>query len=106
MGGVVIEPLTDLTGTSWYFNDTLSLPETTTSYSLNFTDGYTSRVGIDIASDHGTNHMYYLTPTPYDAYNNMYGWSDVKYRTIAITGGTDATNTSLIDWIQANATQI
>lgn len=33
-------------------------------------------------------------------------WTNEAYRTIEITGGTDATNANLISWLQANATQI
>ena len=33
------------------------------------------------------------------------GWNNNAYKTITITGGTDATNSDLIAWLQANATQ-
>ena len=33
-------------------------------------------------------------------------WKDQKYRTIAFTGGTDATNATLIEWLQTNGTLI
>lgn len=33
-------------------------------------------------------------------------WTDQPYRTIEITGGTDATNPDLIAWLSQNATQI
>lgn len=32
-------------------------------------------------------------------------WQNINYKTIEITGGTDATNSELIAWLQANATQ-
>ena len=51
----------------------------------------------------------YLTDTVY-IYTNysmapFYGWT-FNNRTMSITGGTDATNTDLIAWLQANATQV
>jgi hypothetical protein len=33
-------------------------------------------------------------------------WTNENYKTIKITGGTDATNTTLISWLYANATLV
>lgn len=48
----------------------------------------------------------YLTYNSFEAYDAISGWYDQAYRTIQITGGTDATNTDLISWLQYNAEQI
>lgn len=47
-----------------------------------------------------------MTTTMTNSANNPYFNTELFNRTIEITGGTDATNTNLINWLQANATQI
>lgn len=107
--------ITDLTGTTWELNDDLNL-----SYqeSLN---PMTSQFNINFNSDESTfdklNFGYFLNNlnNPFGAYylgssqTNVYskdGWSNENYKTIKITGGTDATNADLIAWLQENATQV
>ena len=89
--------ISDLTGTTWYFNETLT-DTLDGQYALSFAsnnNNYTTLVLIPGAM------MYGLTTF---AYSNT--WSNQAYRTISITGGTDATNADLIAWLEANATEV
>lgn len=107
-------PVTDLTGTTWTLNDTITF-----SYSLglpnissfNFTSNNTSFYGFyfDVEGE-SDNSLGYRTNQEY-SFNQIYnsGGNIISgkeaYKTIFITGGTDATNTGLISWLEANATQ-
>ena len=106
-----------LAGTTWYFNDTLDftgLPEAT--YDLAFVSNNTSCVDlVYMVADFGVETEELLfSPSPGIAYSYpspmppFYpdGWQNQAYRTISITGGTDATNPVLIAWLQANATEV
>lgn len=124
-------PITDLTGTKWllnseFYND--DSPEQTSMlwYAYDATAWYDeeSRDVFEIG-DGGVNagHLNFtsnnenfigLVSAGYEpleggnyvvAYQQAY-WQDQAYRTIEITGGTDATNPDLIAWLQQNATQI
>lgn len=70
---------------------------------LNFTSNNENFVGL-VSADYtplkGGNFVEVYRSDPED------GWSNQSYRTIEITGGTDATNADLIAWLQSNATQI
>lgn len=99
--------VTDLTGTTWVFNDTITLP--TIEFSFDFTDlsGQTFN-GIMPTTTTVLYYGYINDSGSQDglmAYSNP-KWLKTDYQTIAITGGTDATNTTLISWLEANATQI
>lgn len=87
--------LTDLTGTTWYFNATPALPSAESHYTVNFTSNSTNYDFLamaEIGIVYGSGTYAYLS-----------GWRNQAYRTVAFTGGTDATNSVLIAWVQANA---
>ena len=108
---VKADTITDLTGTTWIFNDyidtTISsgLGITITSNGNNYYDVY---VGVD-SEDHQRNGRIYYATSNNDVlvFNSFSGdnWLNVAYKTITITGGYNATNSTVIQWIQANATQ-
>ena len=90
----------DLTGTTWYFNSSLTMmSQGIVVYNIDFTSNSTSYAALSTMAAIGIT---------YDrTYAYMMGsWQNQAYRTISITGGTDATNADLIAWIQANATQV
>ncbi len=89
--------LTDLTGTTWYFNSTLDTPGAPFNYAVNFTSNSTDYTAIQWL---GTGSIYYGTN---GVYSFTLGWKAEAYRTIEITGGTDAANANLIAWVKANA---
>lgn len=98
--------VTDLTGTTWVFNNGLKSPSADFSYALNFisnnityakiqTNGFSGHAPVRDLRYNNTN-VYVYDPK---------GWIDEAYKTISITGGADATNTNLINWLEANATK-
>lgn len=103
--------VTDLTGTTWVLNDTIIYANINPIISFNFTSNNTSFYGFyfDVNSD-GDNSLGYRTNQQY-SFNQIYNsGGDIisgkeAYKTITITGGTDATNSALISWLEANATQ-
>lgn len=126
--------ITDLTNTKWYLNDTLEpMGEYKESgwlggagyhtyYQINFTsnDIEFNQVGCVICEDSRwgvdeekgeLQYFYVAMPEsdpyeyPYDYLNSEWNWWGEPYRTIIITGGDDATNSELIAWLEANATQ-
>lgn len=126
--------VTDLTGTTWVFNNSLTRSDinynvsgtvhnaTYTSYDFEFLD-YNSDYGANVFS-----FYYYTIPSPYEIGDgivyipeNPLGYSEGWYfgnqhnptsfvpttaPIIKITDGTDVTNSNLISWLQANATQV
>ena len=113
------EPLSNLTGTTWYFNDTLSsigltgVAGTYVSYSINFTDlNGNEYIAITGSSNESyPDDVYYRNSSNqrsivYDSEETSFKWKQSYYRTINITSGTDVTNTALISWLEANATQV
>ena len=103
-------PISDLTGTTWVINSSLSIPaDTFIGTNLEFTSNNTNYVGIGIGANPHTegsraNYIFYDFAEPHSVYAN--GWSNQADRTLAITGGTDTTNATLIAWLQANAVQV
>lgn len=96
--------VTDLTNTTWVFNNSISTPPT--SISLNFesnssTYTYMSDDKADLvysnSDQKADDHVYYF---------NSSVWVDNNYKTIYITGGEDVTNAAIIGWLVANATQV
>lgn len=106
-------PISDLTGTKWLLNSSLDL-SIKTAYELNFVSNDTNYIYFAISKSPNPKEpiaysltyytTYYNSRTVYSAYGG--DWVDEVYRTIEITGGTDATNADLIAWLQVNATQI
>jgi hypothetical protein len=47
---------------------------------------------------------YRIASTTSNKYVYENGWVLPIYKTITVTGGTDATNSTLISWLKANAT--
>jgi len=104
-------PITDLTGTTWVLNnENLSLPYNEIDFQINFTSNNKNYVEFNIHEDGEgwLDYVYYdplyITDIPYNLYATPQ-WVSQAYRIIEITGGTDATNTDLITWLQENATQ-
>lgn len=95
--------VTDLTSTTWVLNDNIDIPTSSASsfsYSIDFVSNNNSYSSIRSGSrNYGT--LYYGSTIVYSTYE----WSDTAYKTISITGGTDATNASAIAWLEANGKQ-
>ena len=112
-------PVTDLTGTTWVFNNTFPphFPEKGEYY----TEGDVR--GLTPTSDYGY-FIDFIWKGEYDEYNCNYiynynydagttigvaaypnGPEHYFNGSMTITGGTDATNSALISWLEANATQ-
>ena len=100
----------DLTGTTWLINSSPTPADPTLTASVNFTsnnDPYTGLTLYDEMDADGS--IAYRNPDtlefPVIVYDG-YAWSSEAYRTISISGGADATNSTLISWFEANATQV
>ena len=126
-------PISDLTNTVWLFNDSTPVnPMGYNSYSITFsfinaiTKGTVTATSIGFSGSGNVFFGYsyqsgnddydfgYFTDSyvPFGDVNN-WGYSNglsvtkaSLSRVIKITGGTDATDSDLIDWIQENAVQI
>lgn len=123
--------LTDLTNTTWILNDTLSSYPGGTynlkTYNINITtetplpysgDTEDTFVAIMIGYDSGGeyNKILVLTSLPQSYYNFSQlaeghdtkslpdTWNSYYDKSFTITGGTDATNSTLIAWLEQNAT--
>ena len=86
--------VSNLKDTSWKLNDV----QTVTSdryYEINFTSNGTEFIGIQLVASQKY-IVYYEDTTAIVAWDGT-SWGDANYPLIAITGGTDATNTELID---------
>lgn len=101
--------VTDLTGTKWVFNDEITGFSGTNSFAINFISNNTNYTNIYRGtnnfsySKNGSNRVYVYDTGDEPPF--VAGWTDDAYKTIEITGGTDATNSELIAWLQANAVQ-
>ena len=104
---VKADTISDLTGTTWVINDSPSIPSRSfyylnyTSKSYNFT-----RLGFryeDGWSTAGNTIFYWSSNDEFVVYDD--GFLDTDFKTIEITGGSDVTNSTLISWLQNNATQ-
>ena len=113
-------PISDLTGYTWVGNSNITTAPSgwdfatddgnTESFDINFSFEYDSLIisaeriyfnDIDVSS---YVIRYYVNSTPWEVYLNDSGWKNNAYKTIQITGGTDATNATLIAWLEANGT--
>lgn len=103
--------VTDLTNTSWCFNDTISV-FSASRYNINFVN-----YGITYhAIRRGEGSLFVALGGWYESngsespdtwYYSDSGWrSGNVYRYITITGGEDVQNTTLINWLNNNATQV
>lgn len=93
-------PITDLTGTKWVLNESPSL-DITGTYSLSFSSGGDVYTSLELDGTSG-----YIRYDILIAYSEGSYWSRPEFRSIEITGGTDATNATLIAWLEANAMQM
>ncbi|MCR4963282.1 MAG: hypothetical protein K6B40_05310 [Firmicutes bacterium] len=90
----------NLTGTTWRFNEAITLSGAV--FDINFINNNHSYQYTDVDSNafaYGNDDYVYV-------YTMVSGWINESYRTIEITGGTDATSQTAIDWFEANAVQI
>ena len=90
--------LTDLTNTSWRWNDLLGI-SSAANYSINFETAAGSRSALQTTL---TGILKYGTQPVY----SQDFWLSTSFKVIKIVGGTDVTNADLISFIQDNATQI
>ena len=99
--------ITNLTGTTWQIKNSPDLTRftTETTYNVSFIS-YSNKdyISIRISSN---NILYDLASGGYNApyASTTNSWSDDSYKLVTITGGTDAANSTLIEWLSANATQ-
>lgn len=101
--------VSNLTGTTWLINGTFTEPASTIYAYINFVSNSANFGGIRIYDglDPGMGQtIHYTIPDQEAIFVCEQGWTDEAYRTIAITGGEDATNSSLITWLENNATQV
>lgn len=97
----------DLTGTTWVINSSYSDPSSTIWKSINFTSNSMSFNAITIYDDMDNEQtIAYRGAEEYPTIVYSWGWTNEAYRTIVITGGTDATDATLISWLESNATQV
>lgn len=99
--------ITDLTNTTWVFNgNPVSIPAMfgTQSFSINWnwTYGNNVKTGNHIYFNQSMTVMTFGASSFWDIENNQYGSSGSN--TITITGGADVQNSTLISWLQNNAT--
>lgn len=101
--------ITDLTGTTWLINSSITEPSSTIIAEINFTSNSETFAKIRIYDglESGTEQLIgYSDIDSAPTFVYEYGWTNEAYRTIAITGGTDATNSTLIAWLESNAENV
>jgi len=78
------------------------------TYDFNFNSGGNTCIGMRVGSSANANLVYIRSAVSnFIAYNPSTDlWEDEAYRTIEISGGTDATDSDLIAWIKNSATLI
>lgn len=103
-GGGEPADITDLTGTVWKLS-TYITDKPPSAYSINFVSngtnydkisGSISGLPIKISIKYSTSGT---ATTVYSGKVGVATWTHYNYRIIEISGGTDATNTALIDWL-------
>ena len=114
----------DLTGTKWVFNDDITPITNNSVFQINFSSNSYNLVALVTGQQvdeydepiEGVAFITYYKVYPSSvisdsilSYTTFAGhsyasWSDNSYKTITITGGVDATNATLISWLEANAT--
>lgn len=112
--------VTDLTGTTWVINETPNYaPFTGIEYSaaLNFISNntnfrlfYPQSPSLGMSGLGNTYYWYADASGSVNAYSSnartgTASWTNEVYRTVQITGGSDATNSTVIAWFEANAVQ-
>ena len=114
----------DLTGTKWVFNDDITPITNNSVFQINFSSNSYNLVALVTGQQvdeydepiEGVAFITYYKVYPSSvisdsilSYTTFAGhsyasWVDNSYKTITITGGVDATNATLISWLEANAT--
>lgn len=97
--------MTNLTGTKWLINENPSCSGSVTEYSINFHWSDDETRTFTNFTVGGNSIIQFLAPTLFIAYKQG-TWYNTTTRTIEILSGTDVTNSTLIRWIQANATPV
>ena len=103
--------MTDLTGYTWRANEKLNITESTT-YEVNFVSNDEELVRISLSKSGSRQNMSYetepitLRQTEYSGTDELYFWSNVAYREVLFTGGTDVTNANLISWLESNGSLV
>lgn len=90
--------ITDLTGTTWYFNSQLGRVDF--GYELDFSSNGTSYDYLEYSDGINGFELWYNNTDVY----GQDGWVNSDYRTIEILGGWGATDPYLISWLEQNAT--
>lgn len=112
--------ITDLTNTTWVFNDSLAVSSSNVggqTFTISFSSANANnsaiitylRIGFGGWTSSMQMYIYYYPSTTTNFHNSAVldgAWQNEGYKTITITGGTDATNATLISWLQSNATQV
>jgi len=105
---ITTSSISDLTGTKWLINNNPHVDAETGEFYFNFNSNSIAFTGIYIGYngqlDPTDNSLLYAYSSPMHVFDGS--WENQAYRTIEITGGTDVTNSTLINWLQSNATQI
>lgn len=123
------EEITDLTGTTWYLNENISVADLHDESADNYSNDYHSNsYNISFVNEaqeyysdltckppfingtailNGKYNLNYRNDLVYSESDNSWLRSfGINDRTIIILGGTDVTNSNLIAWFQSNATRI
>jgi hypothetical protein len=97
--------VTDLTGTTWIISANPSIPAERILVSLNFKSNSNNydKIKINDATDNEA-IVYYNGVSSTRVWNYL-GWVAEAYRTIEIIDGAGVTNSELIAWLEANASQ-
>ena len=93
---------------TWLFNSSLDLTGVGSAdrYDVSFTSNSTDYVRIQLGNMSGVLYsVMYDSAVAYRTGAMGNGWENQSYRTITITGGTDANNATFRAWLEANATQ-
>lgn len=97
--------ITDLTGTTWVFKDTLT-KYTGSTVSLRFNSFSISFNSLLFSGSSIWRMEYHNDSTTTSVYVSNSGWVNDGWKTITITGGNGATSSNFITWLEANATQV
>ena len=97
--------MTNLTGTKWLINENPSCNGSVKEYNINFHWSNDETRTFTNFTVGGNSIIQFLAPTLFIAYQQG-TWYNTTTRTIEILGGTDTTNSNLINWMQANAVQV
>lgn len=114
--------ITDLTNTKWKFNDSITATSGYGQFTISTDQSSSTQVCIGYVFHSGQiilkatansvvfGHSFESDQTAVVHFQNTTDGvnfsSNIAGQTIEITGGTDATNTNLISWLEANATQV